>query len=172
MLKKSFPFFLFFLLSNVGFAQHCGYDFAGILVIDVLDKETNKSINGLQISLVNPKGETYQKQFYREGYWIDDDVYFYHHSIEAKNKSIYDFEYENIWFIQEAYALVISYDFDLLGFQILIEDVDGSENGVYKTKKIRLSKSLIFHLCTDASNWDAVDQRNKIEGLQVLTVRI
>lgn len=166
---------MFFLsavfICNWTHSQHCGYDFTGILLVDIQDRTTGLTINGLNVYLIDGSGKPVMSEFQSDETNDQDTLLFYHHSIpENDNKS--QFHYKAIWFIGESYALAIDRNTDISKYQIVIEDRDGELNGSYSSKKIRLYQLLNFPLCTDASNWDHVEDRKDIEGLHVLSVRI
>jgi len=54
------------LVSVYGSGQHCGYDFKGLIVLNIHSKNSTEIIGNLKITLLDSMNQTVMTKFYRE----------------------------------------------------------------------------------------------------------
>lgn len=163
------------LLSTPLFSQHCPFDGAYILVVEVEDSLSGERIPDLKISFLDSLGERITHQVYRKGGWEDDTLWMWMNPDSTSHCGIIDNNHPmnpwsiRFWFAESNYVLV--WGADLPGSQILIEDLDGSQNGgQFKTRIVALGTENLYPLCTGHSNWDYGPEGGFVEGFQSLKV--
>lgn len=169
MIKNSFLFLALIFSTSTTNAQHCGYDFAAILLVDIVDKKSKEVVEGLGVTLLDSEGNPVLEKYYRNGSSGPDTLRFFHKN-ESGETNMYRFEYKDIWIIEDSYGLIQNYQTDLSKSKVLIHDPQGR----YKDKTVNLNQENLFHLCTDAHDWYYRKNRSRerIEGLEIIEVKL
>lgn len=170
--------FLFFLLmSNTARSQHCPYDGAYIMVVEITAKGSSKVIPNLNITLLDSLGETVLREKWANGKWIGDTLKLWQNPQKTTHSGIIDNENPmnpwsiRFWFAENNYVLVTG--MKLPGTQLKIEDVDGEKNqGQFETKIIHLPDFVLFPLCTGQSQWDRGEELGFVKDYQPIKVEL
>ena len=136
-------------------AQHCGYDIAGIIVINIHKKYDKKNIKNLKITLLDSLNKVVMTKFWRkdnnnEMHFVNDTLKFWQNPIKTYKLKINPINHSDIRFpfAKENYLLVYSNDFKINTFKIKIEDIDGKKNqGKFKTIIVQPKQIKVYPLC-------------------------
>ena len=127
-------------------AQHCGYDFMGIMVVQITaDSASSQTIKNLKVALL----------------W-DQDSAFWENGTPYKGK---------YWFAEQNYVHTCRYDLKSENYMVKIEDVDGEANGgKFKTQTVPLKKNSVYPLCTNFSDWTLGEKGGFVKGYAPMRV--
>lgn len=157
---------VFILIQLQAFTQHCGWDNAHILIVDVRDGVSDEVVNGLNIYLINESGEPYlfpenMRSYRPEHLFVDSDTLMFGQNVKPENE---EFSEVNgpFPFAVNSYMILIAYNnyFRQAGNskdQIVIEDPQGR----YQKQALPFSQENIASLCTSSAIWhnkDALEQ--------------
>jgi hypothetical protein len=163
-MKYLLPVFLL-LLGSTAYAQHCGFDFAGIVMIEPHSSETDTTIiPGLTITLLD-------KNFAPIVNYRNDTAIMYRNDVSMIDRSERSYtpcyflagKRSYCWsgtyyfgFAAENYISVIGYDRDRKALYAKIEDNNVSRaSGKYETKIINIPLDMYYSLCTHY-RWDRI----------------
>jgi hypothetical protein len=137
-MKKIITLTLLILLSIQIKAQHCGFDFASIIVLNIHTKEKLEVIPNLKIELIGD----YPTNF--------------------KTKTLKFEQNLEFPFIKDYYGLVIPNNLNLENFKIKITDIDGFNNqGAFGEIIIDLFKNDKYDLCGNYNKKNFVSEYGK-----------
>jgi len=162
-------------------AQHCAWDYYGIMVADIKAGKTDSAvIKNLKITLL----DSLEKPVVKERWdahllkYISDTVRFWQNPDSTTIKGYIDNENPFVparmrfWFASSNYVCVTDYSITKpRPYGIKIEDVDGNANGGrFKTITVTLSKNDFYPLCNHFSNWDSGSQYGFVKGFKPVEV--
>jgi len=162
-MKISFIVLLCFVWFT-GHSQHCGWDFASIIVLKVNSGDSTSTISDLNISLIDSTENCIDTR-----YWSDTCRYFKQNTPtddknEVRAHTAWYNERPSFWFADDYYVLVFSYTRlrDYTPIRVRIEDKDGEKNqGQFQSTIIDIENAKLIGLCTNSS-WD------KIKPIQII----
>ena len=163
-MKFLLPFCWVVCFASFACAQHCGWDHAYVIVLDVRDAATGEQINGLHAVLANADGVPYTSEWNLENhrhlsiYQQTDTLRFGQNTRRAGQpfsevKGPFSFGVGS-------YLLIVYYNnypsFNEHGTDvILITDRDGKRNGGdYGAARVPFSPERITSMCTSNPIWD------------------
>lgn len=163
MHKIMLPLALLLLTLSQTQAQHCQWDNAYILMVDIRDSETGKAIPKLEVLLVDSSGTPYRSSYNKTNH---KNLSFHQHTkrlqfgqnIKKKRQSYSDTK-GPFPFGEGHYMILLYYNnypsFNAQGTDyIQIRDVDGKKNlGRFEMTKLPFSKKDIVSLCTSNAIW-------------------
>lgn len=137
---KKILILLIILVSNIGFAQHCPFDGAAIIVVKIHERDNENTIPNLKLTLVKKKKNKIIK------------------TIENFPNTSYSFP-----FLNDEYNLIVGNTLDVENWYLKIESVceygdDGLMN--YGTTEIKLTQYDSFSLCGNYDNTNYYDSNN------------
>ncbi len=149
---------LFCFVWLTSHSQHCGWDFAAIIVLKVNSGDSASTITGLKITLIDSTEKCIDTY-----YWSDTCRYLKQNTPTADNDAVraHTAWYKgrpSFWFAKDYYVLVFSYKRlrDYGPIRVRIEDTDGEKNqGPFKSTIIDIENDKQFGLCTNSS-WDRI----------------
>ena len=158
MKLQYFVLIIHLLSASYSRAQHCGWDSAYLIIVDVRDSVTGKIIDGLKIILTDSAGKPYTSEWNLNNYKNyniyqgTDTLQFGQNHIKLKNGSA-EMQYPFSFGIDH-YMLFV-YPNNYPGFNAdntdLIHIVDPTGN--YAAKSYPFSFNNILSLCTSMSIW-------------------
>lgn len=163
MKKVIITILIIFSLIKASQAQHCGWDYASIIIVEVTDSQSGQLINGLNITLTDSAGYPYKSKWNMENYKNlkfyqgTDTLKFGQNSIKTGEK----FSKVNgpFPFGLGCYMLIVYHNnyesFNKNGKDLIaIKDIDGNKNsGYFESAKIKFNKKNIAQLCTNYPLW-------------------
>jgi hypothetical protein len=177
-LSLLYLFFFPFLLA----AQHCPFDFAYILVLDVHAAGDTSLIPGLRITALDSSGRPILASPYDVSFSGMDSLRFWqnpkktsHHRIDNENpmnawRIRFDFAGNNYVFCAYGNPPFRKKE-DLPIRKVLIEDVDGEKNGGrFISSIVDLDVRDFYHLCQSASNWEQDETGAYLNGFEAREV--
>ena len=146
---------LFILITFYSNAQHCGFDFSGIVVLNIHSKIDSTNIPNLKITLLDSLNKVVETKFWRKDknskmHFVNDTLKFWQNPDKTYYLNINPTNNSNIRFpfAKENYVLVCNYDFKIKDYKIKIEDIDGLKNqGKFKTIIIKPKQIEVYPLC-------------------------
>ena len=160
---KSILVYTFLCFSLASFSQHCPFDNAGILVLEVKDAEAGNQIRqNLRICLVDFQGELVCD------YKNEEQCFVLNPDSTSKDWYAYNFEKIRYSFAEDNYILPLSMDFQGEGLAIQIVDTSGK----YKSQKISISADSFFDLHDNIGNWTEIDELMETPELAEPFVRL
>lgn len=158
--------------------QHCGWDNAYVIIVDVRDSATGQIIDDLEILLADSVGKPYRSEFNLQNF---KELSFSQNTDTLRfgqnlKKETQEFSKINgpFPFGIGYYMLLVYYnnypDFNKSGNDlILIRDKDGVKNlGSFESKNVKIGKENIVHLCTGESIWHHEESVNKVKIMVAL----
>lgn len=142
-------------------AQHCKWDGSEILVFSIrADESDTLSINNLKVTVVDSAGTSYFYPYTYQGKTISVQVIPFQNVIDplCEVKKIHrTIDVRSFWFAKSNYVLVGPlFEFGMKGLCLVIEDIDGMENGGrFEKRIIRLNQKKGFPLCSNFSHWES-----------------
>ena len=153
-------------------AQHCGWDYAAILVLEVKPDSTEKTPKNLSITISDQSGKcltAYNSDSCR--------TFLQNNPMADKNKvsshSKLQYGQAEFWFAEDNYVFVCHYQIKnkYKDLQIKIEDIDGNDNGGhYETKYASVKKENFISLCNEIGGCPWYD--NACVDKQAIKVRL
>ncbi len=167
----------FFLLTGTVHAQHCPFDYAHILVVDVSAEGDSISIPNLHLTLLDSTGETVMTERWTGDRWEAQPIQLWQNPSSTTHSGLIDNNNPmnpwtiRFWFAEDNYVLVTGHT--LKGAQLKIEDLDGKENqGAFSTTTIALSDTSLYSLCTGRSNWDRGEEWGPLKDFHPVQVKL
>ncbi len=117
--------FLITITFTTAMGQHCAFDFAAIIVVNVHEKDSIKNIPNLKITIVDSIG----KPFESGQFWQNPSKTTFAGYIDNNNPA--DPSRIRFPFASDNYVLIIGYRFPVEKYYIKIEEIDRSANGEY-----------------------------------------
>lgn len=154
MLKKSFKFYMIFLLkSALLLAQnensyHCGFDFTSYLVVETYFENKLKTPDFLKVEIIDSKGEPVLNTNYFYSYQNSDKFLFF-----SKNYIILPINEVKVekWYFpyaKESFFIMLKSDFPYEEFKVKVSD----KNQVYKSLEATIFSENLFKLCAQNEN--------------------
>lgn len=136
-------------------AQHCGWDFTDLIMVDVMRKGGEGTIGGLKVTLVDAWGKCVSTH--------TDTCLQFVQNIPTDNKQIPHVRQEHLkykrpsfFFMQEQYVMLVYTRIKGGNFFVKIEDIDGEANGGYfETVLFPVKEENFFSLCSNHSSLKA-----------------
>lgn len=139
-------------------AQHCPYDNAFISVLRITAYGDTATIDGLRLSLLDSNKAFIVDDIWNGNDFVKDTIRMWQNPPKTTFTAYVDNlnplrpEQVRFWFAEDNY---VKLNFHQDGYYILIEDIDGAENGgEYQDLIIPISEVAYYPLCTGMSNWE------------------
>lgn len=145
------------------YAQHCPYDGASIIVLNIYSEDGKNVIPDLTITLLDTNGNPILQK--------GDALRFWQNTKEPSVR-VGDFNSSNAkeityWFASNNYVAVVPSTTSPVG-PVLIQD----GNGRYETTIAYLPKGSMYPLCTEHSGWDEGEAQGFMEGYKPVGIRL
>jgi hypothetical protein len=145
---------LFILMTFYSNAQHCGYDYSGIVVLNVHSKKDITNIPNLRITLLDSLNKPVFTKTWKDGetakrrFETDTLKFFQNPKSTRQRKNSQEGSNVRFPFAKENYVLICEDNFSIQNFKIKIEDIDGKKNqGQFKTIIIQPKQIKVYPLC-------------------------
>jgi hypothetical protein len=155
---KYFVLILLLFSARQSWAQHCGWDGAYIIIVDVRDSVTGKIIDGLKITLTDSAGKPYTSDWNLNNYknyniYQGTDTLQFGQNHKKPKKGAADMEYPFSFGIDHYMLFVYPNNYPSFNADStdLIHIVDPTGN--YATKSYPFTFNNILSLCTSMSIW-------------------
>jgi hypothetical protein len=112
IMKGIFLSLLIVIMGSQVKSQHCPFDFANILVVNVHAVNDTSVISNLRITLLDSIGQTVMTQKWGSGEWVDDTLRFWQNPNSTSHSGIMDNNNPmnprtiRFWFARSNYVLV------------------------------------------------------------------
>jgi len=153
-------------------AQHCGYDGAYIIVLNIHNSENTDNISDLRISVMDSFGSTITKNFWNREKQQRDTLFFWRNpdntSVKGKTEqrhSMYP-RPNRFWFADDHYVMVLNGNEEYT--QIRIQDPKGR----YDELIIPIYSEEVYPLCSGYSRWQRGEKWGFIEGYKAKDVTL
>lgn len=142
------------LLACVAGAQHCPFDYAGIIVLQIHAPNQDKIIPGLKVYITDSSSRPVMHDYYRNGAWENDTLWFWQNPpvttftgyIDNENPA--ETEKIRFPFAKDNYVCVVPRNFSLGRYRIVVRDGDGTQNGYFpEVRRLWLADAEVFSLC-------------------------
>jgi hypothetical protein len=146
---KKLLFVVILFIASEAFTQHCPYDFAGIIVLNIHAKNDTVIIPGLLITIHDKEGDLMMTTKYVHNKWEAKVDAFWQNPSNTTFKGYIDnnnpAENEKIRFpfAKNNYVLVVSSSLIIDTYTVEIIDPSGK----YLPKEVRLSRDNLYSLC-------------------------
>lgn len=146
-MKKYIIYIIFLFSSFIGapsvIAQHCPYDFLGLVVLYIHSEDNSEVIPDLRITLLDSNNTIINDPYYEEPFE------FIQNSLNSRNVGPLDNNHSNhhkkrFPFAKNNYVLLCMADFDLNGCKVEIID----RKGLFGDTIIDISNAVVYPLCT------------------------
>ena len=148
-----------FLLGFISKAQHCPYDNAFISVLKITAAGDTATIDGLRLSLLDSNKSLIIDDIWNGNDFVEDTIRMWQNPPETTFTGYVDNlnplrpEQVRFWFAKDNY---VNLNFHQDCYYILIEDIDGEENGgEFQDLIVPVREVAYYPLCTGMSNWDS-----------------
>ena len=111
--------FIFTLLSTFAHAQHCGYDFASVIVLRPHTEEDTALIQGLHITLLDSANLPLTNQGSSGGNFLSNSAY---EACADRQGAFMEGRHVCFPFAKDNYTLVISAGYDTSKMKVLVRD--------------------------------------------------
>lgn len=142
-------------------AQHCGWDFTDVIMVDVMRKGGEGTIGGLKVTLVDAWGKcvsTYTDSCLQFVQNIPTDSKPLPHVRQSDLK----YRRPSFFFVQEQYVMLVYSKWEDANLYVKVEDIDGEHNGGYfETVIVPVKKENFVSLC--GKNWYPADHMSWVE---------
>jgi hypothetical protein len=135
-------------------AQHCQFDFAAIVVLNIHGPDGPQVIPGLKVYLNDSAGNVVMRDNYRHGAWVKDTLWFWQNPEKTTftgyidNENPAEEEKIRFPFAKDHYVTVVPRGFLLHKYRIIIRDRDGElHGGDFLQEKIYLPDAQVYPLC-------------------------
>ncbi len=159
-------------------AQHCPYCMAHIHVLKPTAVGDTVVINGLKITALDSLGNTLFYEDWDENNKLQSyEFRMWQNPGQTTFKGLIDNlnplqpRKVHFWFAEDNY---VTLRFPRESFWLLIEDIDGPENGgEFESKKIRVWDLMPYPLCTSMSSWRrSPGYRSFVEGYEPVRIEM
>lgn len=151
-------FFIALVSISESHAQHCPWDLSSIVIVDVSESKTGKTINGLKIIVTDSKGNPYENESYGEN--GTNELVFTQNidKIIQKRSSFNQFPLCN-----GCYILIVSGKGKLYEKFIMIKDTTFKKRQHFQTKIVKIKPENTQSLCRESPIWSNNDFLNKMK---------
>ncbi|MDJ1473702.1 hypothetical protein [Xanthocytophaga flava] len=178
MIKKLFLLFTLITALVTAFspvkAQHCGFDHAFAIIVDVRDSISGQIIDGLEVFFADSVGIPYKSEWnlIRETtltIYQKTELFKFGQNQQKGPQSLFE-PLTSFPFAINHYMKTLGSDYDFKQSDlILIKDTDGEMNGgYYGTHKVKFKDKNIVSLCKSQQIWQSTEAVNKIKILVTL----
>lgn len=155
---RSIVLFIALVSISASHAQHCPWDLSSIMIVDVRESKTGKTINGLKITVTDSKGNPYENESYGEN-GINELVFTQNmDKIIQKRSSFNQFPLCN-----GCYILIVSRKGELYDKFIMIKDTTIKKKQHFETKIVKIKPENTQSLCRESPIWSSNDFINKMK---------
>lgn len=158
-------------------AQHCPFDNAYIMVVNITSDEDTLVIPNLKVTLLDSLGNTVFYQKWDGGTWKEDTLKLWQNPKKTSHGGIIDNENPmnpssiRFWFANDNYVFVKGSE--LPGIQLKIEDVDGNENkGHFRIVIVNISDESLYPLCTAFSSWKFGEKYGFVKNYKPISIKL
>lgn len=151
---------LIIILINIStsHAQHCVWDLTSIVIVDVREAKTGKTINGLKITVTDSKGDPYGNESYGENR-INELVFTQNKDKVIEKRS----SFNKFQLCDGCYMLTVIGKGKLYEKFIMIEDITVKKRQHFETKIVKVKPENNQSLCIESPIWNSNDFINKMK---------